>query len=261
MSLIRKTAKTFLPRIVLGSKAQSTSILTSTEDVDYSPTEWWEKAKYADVERPRALEWLGLKVQIPAYRKSIKDSYLQPAHDLVNIVSQMQKSGVMPTLSPDSRLFEPGCNVGRNLLYLRKKFDSEVVGMDISQDAIDIAMNDVWKGYDRATFLVDNVVTSSYYESIEDDWFDICFTRWLLVHIPKSEQKTRFIEQLKRISKTLVILEPFQEERQGSIEYYHDGDYCFSYDNWKEDYGLKAFETTLQLGGNTSVFYSSKSSD
>ena len=260
MSLIRKAAKTFLPRIVVGSKAQTTSILTSTEDVDYSPTEWWEKAKYADVERPRALEWLGLKVQIPAYRRNIKDLYLQPEHDLENVIIQMQESGVIPALSPNSRLFEPGCNVGRNLLYLRKKYGCEVVGMDISQEAIDIAVNDVWNGCDRASFMVDNVVTSSYYESIEDDWFDLCITRWLLVHIPKSEQKARFIEQLKRISKTLVILEPFQEERQGSIEYYHDGDYCLSYDNWRKDYGLKGFETSLQLGGHLAVFYSSKSS-
>ena len=261
MSLVRKTAKTFLPRIVLGSKAESTAILTSTEDVVHTPTEWWEKAKYADVERPRTLEWLGLKMQIPAYRRSIKDSYLQPAHDLVDVISQMQGSGIIPTLSPESKLFEPGCNVGRNLLYLRKKFGCEVVGMDISQDAIDIATNEVWKGYDRAVFLVDNVVTSSYYEAIEDNSFDLCITRWLLVHIPKSEQKTRFIEQLKRISKALVILEPFQEEQQGVIEYYHGGDYCFSYDNWEDDYGLKVFETSSSLGGHTTVFYSSKSSD
>lgn len=149
--------------------------------------------------------------------------------------------------------------MGRNLLYLRRKFGSEVVGMDISREVIDIAVNDVWKNSDRAEFILDNVLTSSYYESIEDDWFDLCITRWLLVGIPKSEQKTKFVEQLKRISKTLVIFEPIHEESQGTVQYYHDGEYCLSFDNWEEDYGLKIFRTSVPLGGRTKAIYSAKS--
>lgn len=262
MSFIRSTAKIFVPRIVKASRPQSsTAVINPNKDLVQNPTEWWEKAKYSKVERPRRMEWLGLKLQLPSYQRSIKDSYLRPADDLVKVIIEMQESGVIPPLSKESRIFEPGCNVGRNLLYLRKKFGSEVVGIDISREAIDIAVNDVWKNSDRVNFMVDNVLTSSYYESIGDDWFDLCITRWLLVAIPKSEQKANFLEQLKRISRTLVILEPFQEERQGTIEYYHGGDYCFSHDNWEEDYGLKAFETSLPLGGHTRVFYSSKSSE
>jgi hypothetical protein len=57
--------------------------------------EWWDKAKYSKVERPRRMEWLGLKLQLPSYRRSIKDSYLQPADDLVEVITEMQKSGVV----------------------------------------------------------------------------------------------------------------------------------------------------------------------
>ena len=104
--------------------------------------------------------------------------------------------------------------------------------MDISPTAIKTAREKIWTKLDRVTLIEDNVLTSSWFDTIPDRHFDLAFTRWHLIHIPRSPEKSKYLENLKRISKTFIILEPVSPERTGTIQCQMDGRICHSWDNW-----------------------------
>lgn len=130
--------------------------------------------------------------------------------------------------------------------------------MDISSEVIDLALKKFWRGNDKSSFQVGDIVRTPYLKAFRDDTFDLILTRWLLVHIPTSEEKTQMIQELVRVSKALIILEPVDIALQGTVQYFHSDEYCLSWDNWN-DYGLTRFDPTgVVLEGNTKVFYSVK---
>jgi hypothetical protein len=250
----REVGRFLLPRITTTRRAGSVTDDAPPEDSLNTSTQWWEQDQYTKVPRKRHFEWFGLKFSLPASYQTVDGTYSRPADDLLAVISSMEGNGLIPSLSKESRVLEPGSNVGRNLRALWGRYGCEVVGLDISEQAVSLAREQMWKGIDRATFQVANVLTTDFFDTIADNHFDLCITRWHLVCLPKSPEKTRYLEQLQRVSKSLVFFEPSGNERKGTIEYSHNGQYCLSFDDWAEDYGLTEFEVA-PLEGSTNVYY------
>jgi ubiquinone/menaquinone biosynthesis C-methylase UbiE len=250
----REVGRFLLPRITTTRRIGNVTDDVPPEDSLHTSTLWWEQDLYTKIPRKRHFEWLGLKVPISATYSTIKGSYFKSADDLLAVISSMEGNGLIPSLSKQSRVLEPGSSIGRNLRALWKRYGCEVVGLDISEQAVSLAREQVWKGIDKADFQVANVLTTDFFDTIADNHFDLCITRWHLVCLPKSPEKTRYLEQLKRVSKSLVFFEPSGNERKGTIEYSHNGQYCLSFDDWAEDYGLIEFEVA-PLEWSTNVYY------
>ena len=102
---------------------------------------------------------------------------------------------------------EFGCNNARNLKYMKENMNNiSVCGYDICEESLEQAkINcntssfftlDLYNEYDKLSELSENE-------------YDLSFTMGFLMHLPKSYEKRMLIEQMIRVSKNLVIYEPF----------------------------------------------------
>ncbi|PIQ86752.1 MAG: hypothetical protein COV74_03530 [Candidatus Omnitrophica bacterium CG11_big_fil_rev_8_21_14_0_20_45_26] len=268
MTLV-KIAKFLIPHFRLVDKdPESQSRINAKEDnvrneLAVRAADWWKSDCYTQVDRYRDFVWLGRTIFRKPHKVSITDNYFRPAHDFVDIIKEMQEKQLIFPLSEKSKVLEPGCNVGRNLYYLQNKYRCEVVGIDLSEEAVKKAEQDIWRRREKYSFQVANVLQTDFFDQFEDNYFDLVFTRWHLIHIPRSESKKAYVEKLKRIAKSFVILEPLLEGRE-KVEFYHNGAYALSWDNWPKEYGLSEYRskktTSLKDGGGTKVFYYTKPS-
>jgi len=257
--MLKNMIETIIPKIVKVRREKNCqnplSFPTENDDLVNDAVSWWKNDQYAKVKRFRHVRWLGRTIFKLPYYETIEGNYFKPSDDIVNIIKEIQKAQIVPYLNKSSKIFEPGCNVGRNLFSLQEAFDCEVVGLDISEKAIDIAQNKIWKQRSRYTFYVDNALTTNFFNNIADNAFDLVITRWHLIHIPRSSEKAIYVKQLKRIGKVLVLLEPVKEGCH-EVQLYSNGTYTLSWDDWGKEYGLKEFHPdTISLEGNTKIFF------
>jgi hypothetical protein len=215
---------------------------------------WWKDDKYTKVKRFICVKWLGRNILKIPYTESIESNYNKPSDDIVNVISEMQNNDIIPRLNTSSIIFEGGCNIGRNLLYLQNAFNCRVEGIDISEKAISRANNKIWKKRHNYKFYTGNVLTTDFFTKVADNAYDLAFTRWHLIHIPKTPEKLEYINHLKRIAKTLILFEPVKEGKKG-VHLYHDKSYALSWDDWGRDYNVTEYKPSIDLPDHTRVFY------
>jgi hypothetical protein len=245
--------KSFVPRVV---KVRTPPAYVPTPDRPEDAVHWWAEDRYVDFRSVRALRWAGVNWVTWRYNK-FPDAYFAPADDIVELIGEMTRAGLVPPLTAASRVFEGGSNLGRNLWAIRKAYGCAVTGMDISPAALRTAKERIWKGMDRVTFQLENVLTTAWFDSVPDGHYDLAFTRWHLIHIPHGPEKARYLANLRRISKAFFILEPVSRERTGTIEFQMDGQICHSWDDWAAEYGLTEHRPKVAFE-NTSVFYAAR---
>ena len=264
-SQLKSIVRAFIPRVVSVKRQPGNNperIPTTEDDLIEKAVSWWKEDEYTKVERFKHLEWLGFTLIRWPYHETIEGNYFGSARDLGVVLKELQNLGVVPPLGKESNIFEPGCNVGKNLFQIQEEYGCRVTGLDISQKAIQIAKNKIWKNRRNYQFFVDNALTTDLFAQFEDNFFDLTLTRWHLIHIPLSDAKRKYVENLKRISKCLVIFEPVKEGTH-EIQLYQDGKYCLSWDDWPREYNLTEYDSpAVQMlrEGTTKVFYWKKQS-
>ena len=97
-------------------------------------------------------------------------------------------------MSGAQNICEIGCNVGNNLSAFPKNFN--VHGIDLNQRAIEKAR----KRYRTFKFRQENISKTSY----PDSFFDIVFTRGVLIHIPQNKLN-KVMNELIRISRKWIF--------------------------------------------------------
>ena len=245
-----------IPRWVNESAAASErQPATADADVIDRAMQWWKDDAYTRLPRQQRLRWMGMNWATRTVHRTIRGDYGGPAHDMVALVDEMQRSGVMSPLTAQSSVFEGGCNVGRNLQFLQDRFGCAVAGLDISEGA-QRERDAIWRDRSRHRFILDNALTTDFFDSCPDRSFDLVFTRWHLIHIPRSDAKRRYVAALKRIAKTCIIIEPVREGSH-DVQLYQGGTYTLSWDDWGPDYGLTEYHLPagLSMGQDTRVFY------
>ena len=50
---------------------------------------------------------------------------------------KLENENILPKITNSSKILEPGCSVGQNLWYIKKKYNCNVYGIDISKSAIE----------------------------------------------------------------------------------------------------------------------------
>ncbi len=213
---------------------------------------WWKHDLYTKMDRYIVYSVFGVSIWRTRYRKSPLTAYGGAAEDLVELMDELFLDAGFPRLDRHSSVFEGGCNVGRNLLALHKAYGCSVEGADISEHAISIARDEVFAKVPNARFSVANLLDSTFFLSYSDGQFDLVLSRGHLMHIPKSPEKERYVEQLKRIGKAFLMIEPERPDRLG-VELHQDGLYALSWDDWEHDYGMKRFRPKTKIP--YSVFY------
>jgi len=244
--------KAVVPRVV---KVQAPSPSTTPGD----GSRWWKGDRFIDFESRHALRWMGKNWFTWHYNK-FPAAYLKDARDVVTLLEEMASKSIVDPLTEKSRVFECGACLGRNLLAIQNRYDCEVVGMDLSPAAVRYAREKVWNTRQHWDIFEGNALTSEWFKGIPDRHFDLALTRWHLIHIAASPAKTAYIEQLRRISRTLLVLEPPPKTPGGSgIEYHYGGDYVLSRDDWAKTYNLREFKPQRPIE-NTGVYYATRSS-
>ncbi len=121
-----------------------------------------------------------------------------------------------------NRICEAGCNVGNNLSHFPPSFD--VHGIDLNEHALKIAK----KNYPSFTFhsgKINKIPCS-------DSFFDLVFTRGVLIHNPKNEIDSILTEFLRVSKKWVFNLEYFGND--GDMIKWKRGDDLLWYRNMKE---------------------------
>lgn len=110
-------------------------------------------------------------------------------------------------IDPGMKVFEPGCNAGRNLFFFRDYHGASIVGADIYEPAVRLARKaDIFKSAD---IRVADLVNGDYLSQFRANEFDLTIIRSHLVHVAHIEPSLRdaYFKRLLRISRRVLVIE------------------------------------------------------
>lgn len=213
--------------------------------------EYWREGLERRMPRYWELAWRG-RVLMRLRSDHNERAYWRRRRDLVVLVEEMAARSLLPPLDARSKVLEPGCNVAQNLWELSRRWDCQIVGLDIDREALSAAQRRRWRR--PAHFAYGNVLEPGTLSRFVAQEFDLVLTRWHLVHLPAGEAKRRYIDELKRVGRRGLVLEPTSPAKTGQIEWRQKDTYCVSWDDWEGWYGLRRFQPSTPIP-YTDVFY------
>jgi hypothetical protein len=161
-----------------------------------SGVEYWREGLERRMPRYWELSWRG-RVLLRVRSDHNERAYWRRRRDLIRLINETKVAGLLPQLHRNSKVLEPGCNVGQNLWEISQRWNCEIYGLDIDREVLDQAAKRRWRK--PAHFLLGNVLEPSTFEKFADRQFDLVFTRWHLIHVPSGEAKHHYLRELKRI--------------------------------------------------------------
>lgn len=140
--------------------------------------------------------------------------------------------------------FEPGCCLGRNLRLMQERYEGHPYGLEVHPELVQAVEQQV----PGVVMIQSNIFdVETWGPRFSDRMFDLTLTRSFLFYLPAGPDKHRVVQELKRISKFLLVMEPTAlktpEDR---------GNYICSWERW-QDYGL-TYYPRAQAGG-VGVYY------
>jgi SAM-dependent methyltransferase len=199
--------------------------------------DYWKNAGWASRTHPLEISLLGRRVLSLSYQVAVEDVYLNRNHaQFLGWLEELIATATVPPLDADSRVLEAGCNVGGLLRELQRRHGCEVYGLDIAEDAIRFARERVFAGNPRATFLVQDVLEPGFFARFETGFFSHAFCLSHLVHVPNTDAKSVYIEELKRIARVVVLYERMATPERPARPGRHYRDY-------ERDHGFTLFRS------------------
>jgi SAM-dependent methyltransferase len=196
---------------------------------DCSPTphpHFWRNTAYQGGEGRLVLRLLGLPVVSLRYSMSVEDVYAVRGNPhLEKGLAEMIAAGVVEPVTAQSRVVDSGCNVGTLLRYLANQYACEVIGVDVSTEAIDFAREKMLFGYERATFFCQDVLQPGFFNQFPDGHFSHVFCSSHLIHLPPGPDKLTYLEHLKRIGRNLIVFERMPHKDQAEPSHRHPEDF------------------------------------
>jgi len=141
------------------------------------------------------------KDEIHQYWKAPNDGSNQPRDYLHPKGGQARSEFLLSLidLPRDASILEVGCNVGRNLNHLHEAGYTDLTGIELSEQAVEILRRKFPHLRDIRVGAAEDILPTF-------DTFDLVFTMAVLVHIhPTSEQAV--FPELTRIAKKLIVIE------------------------------------------------------
>ena len=123
-----------------------------------------------------------------------------------------------PYIKKDFSILELGCNCGTNLNLLHTERYTDLSGIDINADAVNL-MNSVYPElYENATICVGKF--EDLLSEIESKSFDVIFTMAVLMHIHPTS--TQVFSNMARIARKYIVV---VEQEYGNCEYVFSRNY------------------------------------
>jgi 2-polyprenyl-3-methyl-5-hydroxy-6-metoxy-1,4-benzoquinol methylase len=120
--------------------------------------------------------------------------------------------------TPDDRILELGCSVGRNLAFLYHGGFKKLHGVDISEEAVRL-MTEIFPELKQAQIDVSTI--EDLLRKIGDDAFDVVFSMAVLEHLHTDSEWV--FKEMTRISPKLIVIEDeFTESERHFPRSYHD---------------------------------------
>ncbi len=142
------------------------------------------------------------------------EDYVKPEERSALLAGLIQKTGVEAKSA-----LELGCNVGRNLNYLKKNLNMEVAGLEINAQAVEL-LRKHYPDLADASITVGDMTQTIF--QVEDRSYDLVFSMAVLMHLhPKTEPV--FWDKVSRIARKAIIT--IENENWGSER------------NWPRNYG------------------------
>ena len=166
---------------------------------------------------------------------------------LTNLISKLSRNSKINTV------LEPGCNVGRNLKHLKETLGLQIFGLDINQESINHLKSDLPDI--SSNFEVSNLYEhglNNAFSFTEHNRVDCTLTMGFLMHLPRSEKKSKLISDIFRATNTVIFYELTDLSKKIDKS---ENDWYLSHDDYNEycpEYfeQIKDFEYEHKEGNN-----------
>ena len=134
------------------------------------------------------------------------------------------------------KILEAGCNIGNNLRSFNSDFN--VFGIDMNEKALEIAKNE----FPNFNFKQGSLLDIPF----EDNYFDLVFTRGVLIHIHPDDMQNAIKELFRVSNKWIFNLEYFGEDNK--MIKWSRGDDLLWYRNMEEQWKNFDVEIISSIG-------------
>ena len=140
------------------------------------------------------------------------------AHYGPDETSELVRSKIERHVGQDARVLEVGCGVGRHLAALAEAGFSELAGVDVNDDALDVLGENYPELAAAGEFHASTI--ESYLGDVETDAFDAVFSVETLQHIHPDE--TWVFDELARVTGELVVTVENESGEYGTANHVDD---------------------------------------
>jgi len=153
--------------------------------------------------------------------KSIEDHNLSYIDFYGKTKDELNKE-ILSNLPKSLKILEVGSNVGFQLASLQRFGFSNLCGIEIQRDCVDVAKK-LWKG-------IDIIQASGFDIPFKDNHFDLVFTNNVLIHISPDDINI-VLKEMNRVSSKYIYGFEYYSEEYESVEYRSHKDLL-----WKTDF-------------------------
>jgi len=178
------------------------------------------------------------------------------AHYGPDETSELVRAKIERYAGADARVLEVGCGVGRHLAALAEAGFSELSGVDVNEEALDV-LDETYPELSAVGEFHAGTI-EEYVESVETDAFDAVFSVETLQHIhPEAEW---VFAELARVSSDLVVTVENESGEYGTVNHV-DEQLPLYYRDWRTvftDLGFEEVESAERKRDTVRVFRQSE---
>lgn len=168
---------------------------------------YWKKTEYTNKNHTLNILFLGFKIiQFKFFVKTTDKYFKRDTKYLIEPLKEMISKKIIDPINSESKILEVGCNAGRIIKDLNEIYDCQCLGIDISEEAISKGKN-ILEGNKKIDLKVIDVLNYSWFNNFEKEHFTHIISSSHLVHVPNCKEKTKYINELKRIGINLIFFE------------------------------------------------------
>jgi len=179
------------------------------------------------------------------------------AHYGPDETSELVRAKIERYAGADARVLEVGCGVGRHLAALAEAGFSELAGVDVNDEALDMLAETYPELAKVGEFHADTI--EAYVQSVETDAFDAVFSVETLQHI--HPDATWVFEELARVAGDLLVTVENESGEYGTANHVDD-QLPLYYRDWRAVFtglGFEEVESVTRKRDTVRVFRAEES--
>lgn len=133
--------------------------------------------------------------------------------ELINRGLNLSKQIELLNLEKNAKILELGCNLGRNLEFLRMQGFTDLTGIDINENAFNLGKENYPDLYRILKFHIGKC--GNILENLNEK-YDLVYTMAFLMHVDNDERK-KIYEWLKLHARYIICIEPFNDNSPSKI--------------------------------------------